>query len=482
MTLLGLRPSTRPALIESETGSEWTYREVIETGKEIVAPLGSSKELLFLLSQNDAFSATTYAGALLAGHAVALLDAQGPLEMSAGVISVYRPTWLAGPSRTGEALAKIGVPVESVIARVSGELVRTAYRADDPSRASPNGVHPDLGVMLGTSGTTGSRKFVRLSSHNVHSNAASIAAYLSLTEDERPITSLPLHYSFGLSVLNSHWVVGAAVVLTNESVIQRAFWDMFVARECTSLAGVPFTYQMLERTGFRDLHLPSLRTLQQAGGALDARLARTYADYMTARGGRFYVMYGQTEATARISYVPPERLLEKLGSAGIPIPGGRLHVEAGPTEGGSGHHPGEIVYEGPNVMMGYATEPEDLRLGDELDGVLRTGDIGYLDEEGFLFLVGRSRRITKVFGLRINLDEFETALREHGPAAVVGGGDVIWGFCGFGTDESVAELARTLARRFKLHHTTVRLKHVEAIPTTAFGKTDYQQVERWILA
>jgi acyl-CoA synthetase (AMP-forming)/AMP-acid ligase II len=482
MTLLGLRPSSRPALIEGETGSHWTYREVIETGTEIVAPIGSSKQALFLLSRNDAFSATTYAGALLAGHAVAFLDADGTLEMLAGVISLYRPPWLAGPSHTGEALAEAGIPVESVISMVPGELVRTAYRVDDPSRASPNAVHPDLSVMLGTSGTTGSRKFVRLSSSNLHRNAASIAECLSLCGDERPITSLPLHYSFGLSVLNSHWVVGAAVVLTNESVIQRPFWDMFVARGCTSLAGVPFTYQLLERAGFRNLDLPSLRTLQQAGGALDARLTRTYADYMTARGGRFYVMYGQTEATARISYVPPDRLLEKLGSAGIPIPGGRLHVDAGPADGESGRRPAEIVYEGPNVMMGYATGPEDLRLGDEMHGVLRTGDIGYLDEDGFLFLVGRSKRITKVFGLRINLDEFETALREHGPAAVVGGDDVIWGFCEFGTDESVAQLARTLARRFKLHHATIRLKHVEAIPTTAFGKTDYQQVQRWIPA
>jgi acyl-CoA synthetase (AMP-forming)/AMP-acid ligase II len=303
-----------------------------------------------------------------------------------------------------------------------------------------------------------------------------------LTEDERPITSLPLHYSFGLSVLNSHWVAGAAVVVTTESVIQRPFWEMFVARACTSLAGVPFTYQMLERAGFRDLQLPSLRTLQQAGGALDARLARTYADHMNDRGGRFFVMYGQTEATARISFVPPDRLLDKLGSAGIAIPGGRLRIDAGTIDGDSGGRAGEIVYEGPNVMMGYATTREDLRLGDELGGVLRTGDIGYLDEDGFLFLIGRSKRIAKVFGLRINLDEFETVLREHGPAAVVGGDDVIWGFCGFGTDESVAALARTLARRFGLHHTTVRLKHVETIPTTAFGKIDYQQVQRWTLA
>ena len=481
MTFLGLRPSARPALIEAETGAEWTFRRIIETGREIVSPMGSRKEPLFLLSQNDPFSAMAYAGALLADHAVAFLDANAAPGMNAGVISTYRPKWLAGPVGSGQALSESGVPVEAVVSIASGELLRTGYSTDDSSGDDSHLVHPDLAVLLGTSGTTGSRKFVRLSRQNVQSNASSIATCLSLTDDERPITSLPLHYSFGLSVLNSHWIAGAAVVVTTESVIQRPFWDMFVARECTSLAGVPFTYQMLERAGFRDLHLPSLRTLQQAGGALDVNLARTYADHMNGRGGRFFVMYGQTEATARISFVPPDRLLDKLGSAGIAIPGGRLRIDFGTMEE-SGRRAGEIVYEGPNVMMGYATTRADLRLGDELGGVLRTGDIGYLDEDGFLFLIGRSKRVAKVFGLRINLDEFEAVLREHGPAAVVGGDDVIWGFCGFGTDESVAGLARSLARRFALHHTTVRLRHVETIPTTAFGKIDYQQVQQWILA
>ena len=136
---------------------------------------------------------------------------------------------------------------------------------------------------------------------------------------------------------------------------------------------------------------------------------------MAARGGRFFVMYGQTEATARIAYVPPDRLSEKLGSAGIAIPGGRLSIEPAGAGTMDGPVTGEVVYEGPNVMLGYATGSGDLALGDELGGVLRTGDIGYLDEDGFLFLVGRSKRIAKVFGLRINLDEVEAAMREHGP-------------------------------------------------------------------
>jgi acyl-CoA synthetase (AMP-forming)/AMP-acid ligase II len=341
-------------------------------------------------------------------------------------------------------------------------------------------LHPDLALLLATSGTTGSRKFVRLSGRNVLSNARSIATCLELTPDERPVTSLPLHYSFGLSVLNSHLLAGATVVISAAGVLEPAFWRTVDEQGCTSLAGVPFTFQMLERIGFRDADHASLRTLQQAGGALDLRLTALYAEHMAERHGRLVVMYGQTEATARMAFVPPDRLQAKLGSAGIAIPAGRLRIEV--DEDGRGLAPGsgEVVYEGPNVMLGYAVGAADLGRGDELNGVLRTGDLGYLDADGFLFLVGRSKRIAKVFGLRVNLDEVETALRRHGPAAVVGGPDAIWGFCVFGTDESLAALALTVAREYRLHHSAVRLRRVDAIPTSSAGKIDYRQVEEWV--
>jgi len=246
------------------------------------------------------------------------------------------------------------------------------------------------------------------------------------------------------------------------------------------MAGVPYTYQMLERIGYRDMDLPSLRTMQQAGGALDRALTAVYAEHMARKGGRFFVMYGQTEATARIAYVPPDRLAEKIGSAGIAIPGGRLSIEDTRTDAPGRPATGEVVYEGPNVMLGYAERRANLRAGDELNSVLRTGDIGYLDDEGFLFLTGRSKRIAKVFGLRINVDEVEMMLRESGPAAVIASDDVIWGFCAFGTDESVAGLREALSRRLRIHRSALDLRHVADIPVSGSGKVDYREVARWI--
>jgi acyl-CoA synthetase (AMP-forming)/AMP-acid ligase II len=363
--------------------------------------------------------------------------------------------------------------VARIAVALGGELVAMT----DLERAE---LHPDLAVMLATSGTTGSNKYVRLSAANVEANARAIAGYLGLTSDERPITSMPLHYSFGLSVLNSHWLAGAAVVFSAESVMQRPFWDAVAEHGCTSIAGVPYTYQMLERIGYRDMELPAMRTMLQAGGALDRRLTALYGEHMASKGGRFFVMYGQTEATARIAFVPPDRLAEKVGSAGIAIPGGRLRIDAAAGRELGQPASGEVIYEGPNVMLGYAECGEDLSAGDELHGILRTGDIGYLDDEGFLFLTGRSKRIAKVFGLRINLDEVEAMLRESGPAAVIASDDVIWGLCAFGTPDSVAELRESLSRRLRIHRSALDLRHVADIPVSSSGKVDYREIERWI--
>jgi acyl-CoA synthetase (AMP-forming)/AMP-acid ligase II len=469
---LGLEPSDRPAVIDAASATVLSYAELIARAHAARAPLGDSRQLLFLFARNDLFSAVTYAGALLGRHPVALLDAKSPMASAASVVASYGPAWIAGPEGIGQQLAAEAVPVERTVTTEGGELVRTGYPAQVP-------LHPDLAVMLTTSGTTGSSKFVRLSQRNLEANAGSIVGYLGLTPSDRAITSLPIHYSFGLSVLNSHWMAKATVVMTGESIIQKPFWEVFARHECTSLAGVPYTYQMLERVGFRKMALPSLNTLQQAGGALDRRLAAEYGTFMADRGGRFFVMYGQTEATARIAYLPPERLPDKLGSAGIAIPGGRLSIEPAGAETTDGRVTGEVVYQGPNVMLGYADRPADLARGDDLGGVLRTGDMGYLDEDGFLFLAGRSKRIAKVFGLRVNLDEIEARLREHGPAAVVGGQDRIWAFCAFGSEASVGALAESYARDYRLHRSALEFRHIDEIPTTSSGKTDYRQVDAW---
>jgi acyl-CoA synthetase (AMP-forming)/AMP-acid ligase II len=423
---------TSAALIEHATGRVWTHAELALAADEMAGRLrAEAKDVVLVRARLDAATVVAYLGALRAGHAVLLADGE-----TAEIERRYTPRFVAA-----------GSGVED--------------RGAAPGAAVP---HPDLAVLLSTSGTTGSPKLVRLSAAAVQANAAAIAAYLELGPQERALASLPLGYSYGLSVLNSHLLAGGAVVLPPDGVLRPSFWEAFARHACTSLAGVPYTYALMERVGWRRRAPPSLRTMTQAGGRMEPDAARSVAEELTRRGARLFVMYGQTEATARISYVPPELLASKPGSIGVAIPGGRLRVDAG-----------ELVYHGPNVMLGYATSRADLARGDEYGGVLRTGDLGHVDDDGCFYVTGRLKRIAKVHGLRVNLDEVEAIVRGGGPAAALGAGeDRLAVFVEGDPDAARAALADGLA----LHGRSVLVHRVEGIPVTASGKVDYQALAR----
>ena len=261
-------------------------------------------------------------------------------------------------------------------------------------------------------------------------------------------------------MLNSHLLRGATVLLEREGLLRAGFWRAVDTHRATSLAAVPYQYEMLRRLRFDPAQHPSLTTLTQAGGRLHPDLV---ADFARRMNGGLYVMYGQTEATARMTVLPPDRLADKVGSAGLPVPGGSLAVDGG-----------EVVYTGPNVMMGYAESAADLARGDELGGVLRTGDLGHLDDEGFLFLTGRAKRIGKVFGVRVNLDDVERSLAAHGPVAAVAGDDRLRVFLEGGDPRTVRS---ELAARLGTHVSGLDVRAVDRLPLLPTGKIDYRTLE-----
>lgn len=325
--------------------------------------------------------------------------------------------------------------------------------------------HDDLALLLTTSGSTGAPKAVRLSAAALRANAASIGTALDLDEHEVAPTSLPLFYSYGLSVLTSHLLAGATVVLCDGGVLSAPFWRAVDGHGATSLAGVPHTYQTLEAARWRPGRHPRLRSLTQAGGRLAPPLVRRFADLAEAGGGRFFVMYGQTEATARMTVLPADRLADKLGSVGLPIPGGTVRVDDGEDDG-------EVVYEGPNVMLGYAERPDDLARGDDLGGSLRTGDLGRLDEDGFLWLTGRRGRIGKVFGVRVDLDDVERALDAVGPVAALAEEDHVTVWSAGGAEDT--EVTARLVREFGLPRSGFVVHRIAGLPRLPNGKIDYQ--------
>lgn len=343
---------------------------------------------------------------------------------------------------------------------------------DDVRRAtSPHTLHPDLALLLSTSGSTGSPKLVRLSKQNLLSNARSIATYLDLGEGDCAITSLPLHYCYGLSVLHSHLVVGATVALTDDSVVEPSFWDLFDRAGVTGLAGVPHTFDLLDHSGFAERSMPRLRYVTQAGGKLGADRVREHHRLGQRSGWDFYVMYGQTEATARMAYLPPDLAGTWPQAIGGPIPGGAFELR--PVEGVE-DGVGELVYSGPNVMMGYAEHPRDLALA-AMPQHLRTGDLARQLPNGLFEVVGRLGRFTKIFGLRINLDDVETHLSRRGiEARCVGVEGSIEVFVTNRRDQRAA--ATLVAAQCGVPTWVVHAHRVEAWPMTASDKPDYARL------
>lgn len=452
-----------PVLIDATTGAA-TSRADIESRAQLWNDRAGS--LVFLLADASVATAIEFHALLEAGIPVALLNVSAPAEHIERLLALYRPEFVT-------AAEEWAAPndYEPVSARWWRRVPGSEGQATPPSA--------ELAVLLTTSGSTGSPKFVRLSARNIVANAEQIAQSLGLTPRDRGVTALPIHYSFGMSVLTSHAVVGSPVVVTSGSVIEPGFWQALSDHDVTHLPGVPQTYQMLARLRFADRFLPAvptLRALMQAGGRLNPDLVTAFAAAMAPRHGEFFVMYGQTEASPRMACLPPARLQDKLGAAGVALAGARLEARG---DDGTLQPPGtvgEIFYTGPNVMMGYAESREDLALGDVHGDTLATGDLGYLDDEGFLFLTGRAKRIAKVAGLRVSLDDVEAMAAQMGLDDAVAiehpEGRITVVVTASGSHQQAA-IIKDLTRAMRLPAKAVRAAQVASFPLLASGKIDY---------
>jgi acyl-CoA synthetase (AMP-forming)/AMP-acid ligase II len=431
-----------PCLLD-DTMSDWlTYGELRDRASRWCIRFGGNKALVFLYAHNDCETVAALLGGISAGHAVALLDPKLPLAGKQALASAYSPEFVIQSAATGE-VAKA-----------------------PPSAAVP---HTDLSLLLSTSGSTGSPKFVRLTLKNVLANARAIADVLSIGSDSVASGHLPLHYSYGLSVLTSHLASGARVALTNSSFMDRGLWKQAKDAGVSHLPGVPFHFSIVEKLGYQRLDLPNLQCLTQAGGHLDVAARERAHLFMEQRGGRFYVMYGQTEAAPRMTTLQHKDFPQAPASVGKPLPGGMIRIHD-PDENGFG----EVVYSGPNVAMGYAEARSDLAEGDVLDHVLHTGDLGFLDDSGRLTLTGRVKRSAKVFGLRVNLDEVEKLTNQICPSAAIELGERLSIFY---TDDSVERLRALLLSNFSLPAASYCFRSIGELPRTERGKIDYRALE-----
>jgi acyl-coenzyme A synthetase/AMP-(fatty) acid ligase len=261
--------------------------------------------------------------------------------------------------------------------------------------------------------------------------------------------------------------------------MQKEFWQQFKKYGVTSFGGVPYTYEMLDKLRLYRMDLPTLRTMTQAGGKLSLDLHEKLAEYAERTNRCFVVMYGQTEATARMSYLPPEKSLEKYGSMGIAIPGGELSlIDALGNEIKEPEIVGELVYKGKNVTLGYAECGADLSKGDEREGILVTGDMAKCDADGYYYIVGRKKRFIKIFGNRVNLDEAERLIRTAFPNVDCACGGVDDKLKVYVTDGAFSDtIKKFLNEKTGVNQTAFEVAVISAIPRSESGKILYNELE-----
>lgn len=377
--------------------------------------------------ENSLDYAVALFGIFAAGAVAVPLNTDTTAEAAAKIVRHAQPRLLLARARTVERLRleQTGVRILSLAAGFEENRTRLFEAPPTEPVSRPR---DSLAVILYTSGTTGAPKGVMLSHANLLANTDSIVQYLSLSSADSVVQVLPFFHSFGNSVLLTHLAAGAKLIIENRFAFPNQVVDTLTKERPTGFAGVPATfYILLHRSTFAQHDWSSFRYICQAGGGMRVETIRTLRGIMPAT--QIFIMYGQTEASARLTYLPPESVEDKAGSIGIPIPGVEIRVVGTDGEELAPGTTGEVCARGPNVMMGYlhdeASSAEVLR-----GGWLHTGDMGYCDEDGFLFLVARKSDFIKSASYRVGPAEIEEVIAATGgieDVAVIGVDDELLG-------------------------------------------------------
>lgn len=427
-----------------EDGRKFTYAELEAEALRISEELPNQKSLLLLAGGNSWYTLAAYVAGLTSGHLVHVVD------------------WSQGGS--AEALVSTYRPEIVIRCRTDGYSIDRAINPDLPH------VHNDLALLFTTSGSTGSKKLVKITRNNLLSNTLAIIEYLGMGPEDRAITLLKPHYSFGLSIINSHLLCGGSLLLTDRSIQDPDIWSLMDRFQVTNFSGVPHTFEVIAKDMSGLAKARSLRFVTQAGGKLQRDLVQKFAQTGAQLGWRFFVMYGQTEASPRISYLPPEMALDNPESIGIAIPGGRLELEGDDGEAiYASNVDGELIYFGPNIMAGYARSRDELAFI-EHNKRLATGDIARRKENGLFVITGRKSRFIKPLGIRISLDEIEEALRQRGLVVATLAKDermlVV-------VENDASVNASDIGALLSLAPSLVQVAHLDKLPRLDNGKIDY---------
>lgn len=452
--------SSAIALKDSD-GEEVTYGKVVAFANEFQEYI-RERTLIFVLSSNCVGAAMGYLGAMINHIVPLMLGASMDQELLEELINIYHPQYIWKP-------VEMAANEEILFTGHKYALVVTEWTSYP--------MYEELALLLTTSGSTGSPKLVRHSYKNLEAQAKNISSFFELNSEEKPMLDLPINYTYGLSILNSHLYSGAMVLLTSLNVLNLQYWDFFKNEGATSFTNVPYAYELLKKLRFFRMELPSLKTLSQGGGKLREDLHCEFAEYARQTGRRFIVTYGQTEGSARMSYLPAEYAIKKCGSIGKAIPNGHLYlVDEEDNEIREAGVIGEMVYQGPNVTLGYAQSIADLILQDERQGILHTGDMAQMDEDGFFYIVGRKKRFLKLCGYRIGLDECENIIKSafNVECACVGNDECMHIYVT--TEQQHDEIRHYIADKTNINFSVFQVHFIDKLPRNEAGKILYSKL------
>ena len=458
------------ALISELTGS-LSYNDLVKKTDDFKKNI-PERSLVFLISKNTVASLICYISSIRNNCVVILADAKTGISEILNLIKLYEPSFIAAPINWFENSKFNGFKILENIYDYS--IYRTNYQKFPK-------MNNDLSVLLPTSGSMGSPKYVRLSNRNLKANTDSIINFLKIESKDRTVTTMPCSYSFMLSIINTHIDSGASILVCDYSVTQKKFWEQFKANKVTSLSGVPYLFDIFIKLGLNKIYIPSLHTFTHAGGKLDNKSAKKILEFCEQNNIKFTMMYGQTEATARMAYLNCKNTPNKLGSIGKSIPSTEMWIEN--KNGEKVKKPGEIgelVFKGKNVSMGYSKNINDLNKSDENKGILRTGDLASFDDEGFFYIKGRLTRIAKIFGNRLNLDEIEEKMKIKGiEVACKEKEDKLSVF--FESSFLKKDVLNKISEITGQNKISFKCIGINRFPRTFSGKIDYSKLEKEVL-
>ena len=454
-----IKNKNKIALIEKNL--EITYAELLNEINKIFSFLHKKKFLILLTSNNTKEFIAIYAGSLINNKTPLLID-QNTDEISlSNIINLYKPKYVFIKKKNNFKKFKTIYKFEEYV------IVETNFKQKVI-------LNKNLALLLSTSGSISSPKLVRISYKNLFDNTEKIKNYLKIKSQDVVITTLNPSYSYGISIINTHLSAGAKIILNNNSVVNKHFWDLFKIYRPVSFSGVPSTFEILDKLGYHKLPFEKLNYMTCAGGKLKKEIQIKLSRFCKNKKINFYNMYGQTEASPRMSYLNPKEFDKKYESIGKPIKGGSFKLKN--TFIVNKKLVGEIIYKGKNVCLGYANKLSDLKKGDENRGKLNTGDLAYRDKDGFYFIIGRKDRNIKIYGNRFNLDEIEKKLQEINiNCACIKKNEKIILFSVI----SKGKIINYLKNILKLNLNFFSIKKIKAIPLNKNKKVNYNILKRY---